>query len=472
MIAQLRRLRDHLDRNLFVFLMLVPVVYLLFVQPQVSTLWLEMPYAFAWGQLWSGHLGVSLKAWAFILLVAFLFEFFLAAWLHVYPPTPPAPAPDTPPPGPLARLLALLRRLPFGWLTRRLAAWPAAVAARVPADARPRLGALLLAPALALLLCGFFVVGPADGARLYPLAGSTLILAGWLTLFTALWFRLAWAGSGPGTVGVAFGRALGLAWCTNLLGELVWVAADKMSGSFSYRVYTIGAVFHLAFVLLAAAALVDLAHRTWPWPVRPVAALAVIVFVLFCLSPSDVAGVDDRAGAQLRDPDHVPEPDWYDHLLARIRATDPHGPVVFVAASGGGSRAALFTALCLEYLHDEPLVDSAGQPIRAPDGRGGTWADQVVLYSAVSGGSLGTAYHVHAGMRGLSHARPSGELRNCFPDERDAEFRAALGGQDGLAELYQQLWREHPHFDAGAVNRALSGTHTAPRRATPARATT
>jgi hypothetical protein len=457
MRAQLQRLRDFLDRNLFAFLMLFPVVYLLFAQPQVSTLWQELPFAFAWKQLWTpGHRDDALKAWGFILLVVFLGAFFLFAWLNVYPPVAPAaapaPSPHAPASGRLAGLLGLLRRNPFGWLTRRLAAWPAAVAAIIPARVRSGLGALLLLLALALLPVGYLEVGPAGGGRLYPLAGCTLILVGWLLLFTALWFWVAWGGTGPGAVGVTFGRVLGLVWATALIGELGWVLADKLPGYFSYRVYTIGAVFHLAFLLLAAAALVDIAHRTWRWPVRPVATFVVVVLVLFCLSPSDVAGVDDHANSQVRDPENVTEPDWYDHLLARIRATDGRGPVVFVAASGGGSRAAVFTALCLEYLDAEPLTDSEGKPFKGPDGKDLSWSNQVVVYSSVSGGSLAAAYHVHARINDLPHPRQPQDLRNCFAAERDADFQDAM---PDLSRLYQQVWRdEAPNLDANAVNKA------------------
>jgi hypothetical protein len=424
------RLRDFLDQHLFAFLMLLLVLYLLFLLPQVSTIWMDLPFDLLVGREF-------LLALAFILLVAFLIVFFTTAWISAYPPGPPAAVPS----GYLGKLWRLLC-----WLTDRLAGWPAALTGRLGRGQCRWLGTVLLALAAGNFLTRLWI-GPADGGRLYPLAASTWILFGWLLLFTALWFLAEPASGGRGPVGVMVGRALGLIWVTNLIGEATWIAADFVPSLISYRVYTIGAVFHVCFLLLVAAGLVDVAHETWGFPVRQVVTFGLAVFVLFCLSPSDVAG----PRAQFREPleedckPKVSEPDWYDHLLRRIQATDPRGPVVFVAASGGGSRAAVFTALCLEYLKRERLQDSEGADLSHPDGTPVAWADQIVLLSSVSGGSLATAYHVHGLMNGWPRDRVGPRPLNSFKDGLARGFDFEI--PDRWA-FYRQMWRtDSRYFD-------------------------
>jgi hypothetical protein len=46
---------------------------------------------------------------------------------------------------------------------------------------------------------------------------------------------------------------------------------------------------------------------------------------------------------------------WFDQFSNRIEAIPDEGPVVFVAATGGGSRAAIFAALTLETLQRTPI---------------------------------------------------------------------------------------------------------------------
>ena len=89
------------------------------------------------------------------------------------------------------------------------------------------------------------------------------------------------------------------------------------------------------------------------------------------------------------------ETDWYRFIEDRLTSIPEDEPVVIVFASGGGSRAAIFTALTLEFLA-RTHVGSLGQrqsPGEPSESRR-SWADNIVLISAVSGGSLATAHFV------------------------------------------------------------------------------
>ena len=69
--------------------------------------------------------------------------------------------------------------------------------------------------------------------------------------------------------------------------------------------------------------------------------------------------------------------DWLTALNARLETTDEKQPVVLIAASGGGSRAALFSALIYEALSrfsgeaavDPPLAQAFGTLDTDADGR-------------------------------------------------------------------------------------------------------
>jgi hypothetical protein len=80
--------------------------------------------------------------------------------------------------------------------------------------------------------------------------------------------------------------------------------------------------------------------------------------------------------------------------LARIDASQfpfpGDGPVVLVAASGGGSRAAVYTALTLDTIHNDPALRPIGAGIQA--------------ISSVSGGSLAAAAYIAERMRRNEHA--------------------------------------------------------------------
>jgi hypothetical protein len=285
------------------------------------------------------------------------------------------------------------------------------------------------------------------------------------------------------------GRLLSWLFVTAWVGELLWSFAypDWLWGIFSYRLYTIWAVLQGLTFLVLLGLLTDRLRKLYrPWPVRLVAgALLVFGFGAFthweALSPNEaerhLTG-DQAAVAREMDRLAAAAPTgaakaragrWFQQFQDRIGSIpEGEGPVVLVAASGGGSRAAIFTALTLEALRRTPLDPEPGPPALArtvallgsPQGQGPlltaatlvpgsaksllvpghrrrTWADNVVLISSVSGGSLATAWYVHRLSSdsqaplpvGLRDADPLTDLRNTTRAELVSHL-ATLAGRE------------------------------------------
>jgi hypothetical protein len=237
-----------------------------------------------------------------------------------------------------------------------------------------------LGPALlgvpALLLCSAFA-SPIDTP--YLSSGCVVPVACLYFFVGGLWLLFP-----AGQIHTAFGRLLGWVMAASVLGEVVWYAAEcPLSRQLmSYRLYTVWAVLQVLVLVILVAAFLDTLERNTqaPWRVLGLAGLIVLFFV---------SGVPDPEA--LRDLERSPrgEPvgrdEWAVRLLARIQKVPNNGPAVFVASSGGGSRAAIFAGLVLESLAREPFGTGAGE----------TWGDHVVLVSGVSGGSLGSARYIH-----------------------------------------------------------------------------
>ncbi len=162
------------------------------------------------------------------------------------------------------------------------------------------------------------------------------------------------------------------------IGEFIWwLAGAKFARFVSYQAYTVWAVYQMLFLLIMLGRAIDaLSMQGLRW-IRA-AAVALVVLYAFSWGPTDVgrAQQDTRSLVEI---DAEITKRWFEALKAKIDSLPTNGPVVFVGASGGGSRAALFTALVLDSLERVALFDT-------------TVADRIVLISAVSGGSLASAY--------------------------------------------------------------------------------
>lgn len=275
--------------------------------------------------------------------------------------------------------------------------------------------------------------GPATPAP-YPVA-----LAIWgqilpLLFIAGVWVAGVMRSGNPGPAGVLTGRVLCLMLTTTLCGELLWLAAFFWPELISYRLYTIWAAFHLGFGLLALGTLADSWHLTiMTAPVRQLVLGALVLILIFFLKPTHLA----PTGQIEADRKEGLGPNWYElawNRLETMRKEKGEGPVIIVAASGGGSRAALFTALVLHGLAREPFA------MAGPDGP--VWADRIFLISSVSGGSLATA-HALFGNPPLQELADEASLQNSFKLDLLTRF----------GEEYEELSHYYDDPDAAVPRR-------------------
>jgi hypothetical protein len=352
-------------------------------------------------------------------------------------------------------LPARARSIVFSWLVD-LAARRTSRSQRIVA------GVVLLALAATLLICDVFLANSLD--RLVPLGdlGITPLIA--LLVVGALWtFVLAIRTSTTpydGATGLV-GRLLAFVFLMTIIGEAIWVMALAIPSIVSYRVFTVWAIFHVAFLILSLATVIDVWHEDWHWPVRELAVLFVAMYV-----GTEIFLKPDPAGEAVAASSPTPR-DWYATLEDRIDAA-ADWPLILVAASGGGSRAAAFTALVYEALRAEPLLDGAGKTVLLSAGHGrekatnASWADQVIVISSVSGGSLATAYHVRDGQP--RQQLPLSGLRNSFGAGLQSQADEMARGK--LREIYEESWLKDSRYAQTSEFRAKAD---AAIKATPSR---
>lgn len=316
------------------------------------------------------------------------------------------------------------------------------------ADASPPREVLTLPPPGRILRRGFVWAGLAlvglaalmlwigaagDGSRFYPLAGAGCRTFSALCLLLGLWLLTQAAMRHWGikteemtALDYAQARILGWFFATWLAGEALWFLAsgETLGHLFSYRMYTIWAAVHSLALLILLALLTDRWHIESRWPARLVLALILIGVAWWWSGAAPLSSEDFRSHLSAKQRD-TPCPDddrarhcarsegWFSLLAQRVESIkDGEGPVVLVAASGGGSRAAIFTALALDTFVRTPIYP--GAPILSGHEnpkKVRTWADNIVLVSSVSGGSLATAHHVH-GLRPGTFPSEVDHLRN------------------------------------------------------------
>jgi len=453
MLALLAKTKRVIDRNMTTILAGVVILFVLFGVPQVRTIWLQLPLQMvAAGQ----SLGDTMLGVLFIGLVVFLIVSYTAAWYAVIPAKyltlNGLPTFAGPPAASLSRAGVFRPRHWVAWLFYPVfatAALPNWLAGKLSSKQRWWVAVFLAVLAVANFATRLVLDRPApDAQRLfpYPLAGATCALFGWLLVPWVLWWAgtAVWVPDSRRPVGrtlTMLGRILALLSVTTCVGEALWIGAYALPEVLSYRLYTIWAVFHLAFGAAVAAVALDVSHWRFAWPVRPLALAVGLLLLVFCpdFLPTfqPTSGSNDALAAQLEDP--PAQADWYDHLYQRVLETDERGPVVLVASSGGGSRAALFTALVLEALANEPLTNSSGT-VYQHNGADLRWGDQIVVMSSVSGGSLADAYYAQRLTRGAPEIhRP--RIRNSFAsplaDRTESTYAAVF------RTYYQPLWQRY-----------------------------
>jgi len=361
------RVKRGVRRHLFSLLMVLFSSWVLFTVPQVQNLWMQAPPTIGW--LWAEY----------FLFVAGLAWFYVPALVLVVPWASPRSHVGL-------RVLGAPASLSASWL---------------PAVARSLTRGMAFGIGAALVMAAALIWGfgsSVDTGRLYLLAGALCRIVGTLTGLIGGWFiwwswRFKSEARGTPAAVDATGRTLGWAVVGTALGETLWALAAFERLDVSFRLYSVWALVHICSCLIIGSSLVDFCHLYTPWPVRQ-AAFVVLILLLWGQSPRLIA---DREAPKL-DPPVAPRSDWYDHALARLQG---EGPAVIVVPSGGGSRAAIFTALVLECLARTPTPDWS-PPTTGMDGstvarQSTSWADRIFLISSVSGGSLATAEYVARG---------------------------------------------------------------------------
>ena len=261
------------------------------------------------------------------------------------------------------------------------------------------------AAALGLIAVLLWAVIRPDSGWLYCLSGSAFHGMAALFLLVGAWLVVTnWYRERPDAQPLlqASGRLVGWLVLACAGGELVWILAGGQwtQSVFSYRLYTIWAVLELCALFILVGSFLDTWDDRTRYPVRVTAILGLlaILVVTKATAPEQLprATSPGTAVAGVRDEHGSVEP-WYAAFEQRIKSIPEGEPVLLVAASGGGSRAAIFAGLAMEALARTPCGKRAGD----------NWAKHVVLISSVSGGSLATAQFAH---------RQGGE----FPEQRPA----------------------------------------------------
>ncbi len=231
------------------------------------------------------------------------------------------------------------------------------------------------------------------------------------------------------------GRVLSWIAISTVVGELLWITAALQFPYASYRLYSVWAAFHLPATLVGSMIVVDMTQLLVASRTRSYFVLGIIVLAflpsLQSNSIQDQASTDKSAKVTATttktatteakaESAKASSEAWMTSFEARIDSR-PKGPVVIVAASGGGSRAALFSALVLQHLASQPMVwgtaeqaqdsqapaNTPADNITSTDGKQqNTWADNIVLISSVSGGSLTTARYIADPSLGAAKATP------------------------------------------------------------------
>ncbi|MEM6692367.1 MAG: patatin-like phospholipase family protein, partial [Planctomycetota bacterium] len=231
----------------------------------------------------------------------------------------------------------------------------------------------------------------------WPLPGGFIRMTGFIAAMVALWLGAGtWVGPGLVLDGAndegptvqrrvrvwrRTGEVLSILLLSTLLLEVVWVAVE-LSDAIEMSVYTVWAFLSLAFASTLLAALLDFLYRNTYWPWRFITALMLVLGASFTshvqLGSADLQALKTQPDAQQQ---NVTSLNWVEAAINRLES-QPKGPVIIVTASGGGSRAAMVTALSLKIIEDEFRQDG-GHPACM-------W-----IGSGVSGGGLALAAHYY-----------------------------------------------------------------------------
>lgn len=462
-----RGLRDQFDAHLCFVVALCASLGIAIGVPQVSHLWQSAFTPFE-------HRPVFF--WVFNLALA---TFYFASLFVVFRTHDPEQKRESP-----GRRPGVLQA--GGRVVQRVAAWTEIIASWLPDlharvfghrtnRVREKQSAVLL---VVLGLLTSFIGAEGDRSRLVILGGALCSNFAALFLILGAWLSFAKADvTKPHTIGGMVGRGISWATFTLALGEAIWLVAESSPGGWmSHRIYSIWAVEQVFATIVLLALSFDRLHaQTTRFPVRPIAVLVVSLFLVhyqgaqrieigderrFAGSSSTPAPAPALAAPGLALPQTNP---WLDRMEERLDSIAPNEPVVLVAASGGGSRAAIFTALVLEGLERTPLFATSDAADSAE--RAHTVADNIILLSAVSGGSLATADYLVERARGRHLDRVEDSARVTDRDELRQAIERDVESQ--VKELEDDIDVEM-NLHGGAAALADEPTAAQPMTHTPA----
>lgn len=363
-------------------------------------------------------------------IVAMLGAYLFALW-WVVPPNPPQIPPDPTIAMGIAGRIAHWSRGLSGWFRSRYAA--------VQANMGRRQGAI----AMLVLASGCGLLFLPDQYSDWPIVGDwpARVAIWWMSIAWTIWLLVNPPPRQAGYIGRMLFRVLLAFTFFSLLGEVLWTLAVREV--ISFRNVTLWAVLHASFCVMMLGRITDHWAQLTLLPLRPLLLIAIVVGA--GVHPATNVGkvVSWKAFDSTEDAeDDKPDPPafwgpwqaddeedrWLQHLAARLDGLDPGKPVLLVAASGGGSRAALFTSLVFEQLRrwelrdddENPetpaiLVDAEIDPSAATSRR---LSDQVLLVSSVSGGTLASTEYIGRSLAPHQKGFPAIPApKTCFEEE-------------------------------------------------------
>ena len=335
------------------------------------------------------------------------------------------------------------------------ARWPRSLGVPQPPSRRP---SFFFSSAWAAILTASAVLAVVGRyprmAAVYPLAHvfstNLAVLLALIGIWAALHARIACRRFRRRSFLWSFlGRLLGWMLASCLVGEFLWIFRWSEAGFLlrAYPLYNVWALVHLLSLILILAILADRLRCQHSLLSLPLLAGTVFLLLLWTRPmavsyadllaetsttppsrPSVVSPTEDEFVQMHDEHGHLlTDQKWFDHILTRMTEIEKHpGPFVFVAASGGGSRAAILTAFALETLSRTPIDRRV--PFRGEqqlDSSVRTWADNIVLISSVSGGSLATAHYVQ-GLQGRHVPRKANPWRSTEAQETLRQIAARV----------------------------------------------
>lgn len=347
--------------------------------PQIHNIVLQLPGVASLQAGGSALMAVTF--WAYVLLLG---AFFLMSAMWVFVPRAEVPRWMARPNFVSRTVLAVCRRLVT--LARFPLEFPASGLKSLPGLLY---GGIILA-GLALGLVGFLGLLPAPwkARDSGPILVATLAAAvGVLGLAGAR--VIAWKPS-LGILTEVITRGLVMSLGSYFLAELLWGFFIPTIPEASFRLYTIWAIYHLLFVILCAARALDLVENVVQRAVLALALLGSGFLVITLLDRQEsLTPLPLAQGASASEDALFTR--WLGAANRRLEQMCD-GPVVFVSAAGGGSRAAIFAMLTLESLSRMHVSDPNAPSERC---RAQPLSDHVLFISSVSGGSVASAHFSH-----------------------------------------------------------------------------